>query len=318
MKVKSAVSLAAIALVLVLGIAYMAFGVLKYEPLKEFTTLRMQLPTSGGLGPRSQVLLSGVEVGKVVEVAKVADGVEATVRIESRFKIPVDSMVRIENLSALGEPYVVFAPAGEGGPYFENDQVIASRHIQAPVSIPDLSLRVVDVIEELDPKVVRSLVDGFSTAIQGTANEVPRLERSTKLLAAMLLSRTDAIRQLLVHLQTIAGDMSWLGPSLESAGPWWHKMGIRFDEAVRFAGEGVVARRDPREYVTGDGLGPTLRVLDEVLHKTGPGLAELAPVLAPMTAQMTSAIGRIDIATLLGLAVRTVGDGAINLHIGVK
>ncbi|MEV0341821.1 MlaD family protein [Nocardia sp. NPDC050713] len=319
MSLRSVVSLGAIVVVLALGIAYTTFGVLKFDPFAKFVTAELILPTSGGLGPRSPVLLTGVEVGKVTSVRKVASGVQAQIRIDHEYRIPVASTLRIENLSALGEPYLLFIPQRDQGPFIEDDQVIDTRALQAPVSIQDLSLRLVELIDQLDPTIVRSLVDGFSTAIEGTASEVPRLERSTKLLAATLLSRSDQIRQLLADLQSISTDIAWVGPSLQAAGSQWLKLAERLDESIDRAGHGLVAKRAAEDFTTGDGLVPFLRQLNEFLDKVGPGIAELAPVLQPLVADMTNAAGGIDIGTLITQAVNSVGaDGAVHLRIDLK
>ncbi|WP_433760410.1 MlaD family protein [Nocardia sp. CA-135398] len=106
MKMRLLVSGTAIVVVPALGVGYMVLGALRIRPFADYTTVRMLLQNSRGLNTGSPVLLQGVEVGKVTGVHTAASGVETTLRVDDTYRIPADSAVRIENLSALGEPYV--------------------------------------------------------------------------------------------------------------------------------------------------------------------------------------------------------------------
>src|ERR1700761_2275820 len=73
--------------ILVLGIYYLQvpslMGIGRY-------TLKADLPASGGLYPTSNVTYRGITIGKVTDVQPTEHGAEATMSIDSRYKIPVD------------------------------------------------------------------------------------------------------------------------------------------------------------------------------------------------------------------------------------
>lgn len=316
---KAAISLVSILLVLLFGIVYMSFVVLKFDPFKDFTNAKLLLTNSGGVAPNSPILLTGVEVGKVTAVNKVATGAEVEFRIDDKYRIPAASKVRVENMSALGEPYIEFEPTSNDGPYLENDQLIESRLVEQPTSIPQLSLRVVELIEQFDPQTMSSLVNTFDQGLANTESAIPVLERSTKLLAATILSRTASIDQLLIGLQSIGGDMAWAGPALSESGPKWAGFGVVIDDLITKVSPAIEDPGTPEKYMTGDGLVPFLQKLQGFLNKVGPSAAELHPMVQPLFDDLQGLAPRFDISTLISQAVNTVGDdGALHLQINVK
>ena len=74
---------------LVLGVYYLQVpslvGIGQY-------TLKAELPASGGLYPTANVTYRGITIGKVTDVEPTEKGAEATMSIDSRYKIPVDAI----------------------------------------------------------------------------------------------------------------------------------------------------------------------------------------------------------------------------------
>lgn len=315
----SIASLAAIAAVLLIGSSYLIFGLLKINPLAEHITARMLLANSGTLGTSTPVLLTGIQVGEVTAVHKVTDGVEIRFRVDAPYRIPAASEVRIENLSALGEPYLEFRPTADTGPYISDNQILDARSAAAPTLIPDLAAKAVAVIDQLDPKAITSLVTTFNQALTGVEAEIPRLERANTLLAATILSRTTLLRDLLLDLQASGADMTWAGPALTSSGPEWTRLGTSLEELITVAANFFEKGDAPRDYLTGDGLVPFLQRVDALITELGPGMLELAPILRPMTAPLPAALASLDISALISTALGTVGDdGTVRLQVTVK
>ena len=55
-------------------------------------TLKAELPASGGLYPTANVTYRGITIGKVTDVEPTETGAEATMSIDSRYKIPIDAI----------------------------------------------------------------------------------------------------------------------------------------------------------------------------------------------------------------------------------
>ncbi|MGW6422275.1 MlaD family protein [Nocardia sp. NPDC055053] len=318
MTARSLFSLASIGLVLILGLTYMTANVLDIDPRRRYITVELRLDNSGGLGADAPVLLNGTQVGHVDAVRKHAREVWVGLRIDSRYRIPVSSLVRIEQLSALGEPYVEFDPADDRGPYLENGQTVSADRTRAPATITTLSVRVVDLLDGIDPETIAQLVDTFQRAFTGTDAAMQTLRRSAALLAATILSRKDSIRQLLADIQTMGTDIAWLGPSLAEAGPQFGRFGEALSTVIQSASEFVEAR-PASDYFTGDGMVPFLDNLTALVEELGPEVARSVPALLPALTDAAAHAPAIDISDLIRQALLSVSDdGALQFRIAIR
>ncbi|MGW0181725.1 MlaD family protein [Nocardia sp. NPDC003345] len=318
MNIRSITSLSAIAAVLVFGVAYMGIGVLDLDPRRDHITVGLHLDSSGGLGPGAPVLLHGIQVGRTESVRKEAAGVFVRLAIDDRYRIPAAGDIHIEQLSALGEPYVGFAPDSDTGPYLEDGQDIPATRVRLPASITALSTRLVELLDQIHPEVMAGLVGTFDRALDGTDVAMQSLQRSTSLLAATLLSRSASLRQLFDDLQALGGDIDWMGPSLAQAGPLFGEFGVTLSAIVE-NGSKLVEARPPADYFTGDGVLPFLVEVEALLRKIGPGLAPLGPMLQPVVTEAVQRAPTLDIGALLDQALDSVGtDGTLRFRIGAK
>ncbi|MFI1912887.1 MlaD family protein [Nocardia sp. NPDC020380] len=323
MKPRSLLSPASILLILVLGSAYLAFGVVRVDWFRHDLDAAMTIPQSGGLLPRSKVLLSGVQVGQVTSVAHVAGGVLVHFRVSDRYPIPTASTVRIDGLSGLGESYVEFEPPSGAGPYLRDGQTLQAAQVVAPVSIPEIAKTTTALMRQLDPAALSSIVNTFGQALSGTDAVVPELSRATDLLAATLVSRTDLIRRMLTDLQAHATDMDWAEPSLLNAAGSWADFGPRVSDVAASIAAVIRAGDLPESFQENSkdklGLVPFLQQISDRVKEIGPELAPLAPLLAPLYATATPIIQRLDLGSLISQALHaTSPDGALRLQITVK
>ncbi|WP_063065792.1 MlaD family protein [Nocardia violaceofusca] len=314
-----ALSLSSIAVVALLALAYLTFDVVGVDWFTSYSKLTMTLTNSGSLGPQSPVLLSGVRVGKVVSVRNGVGGVQVSMRVRDDYHIPVASTVSIENLSALGEPQVQFTPVkAAAAPYLRDGQHIDTRAIRTPTSIPEVARQVTHLMEQLNPQAIGDLVDTFTRGLAGAEVIVPQLARSTSLLAATLLSRTDAIHSMLIDLQALGADMNWTGPAMSAAAPGWNQVGTSTDNLAQSIERLVRIGRMPDMYVQGTGLIPFSAELTDYLEQMGPDMAKLVPVLTPLTTHAAGQLSRVDVSALISQALAETGDGALRLQINVK
>src|ERR1700683_1490323 len=68
--------------------------------------LKAELPASGGLYPTSNVTYRGITIGKVTDVEPTQRGAEATMSIDSQFKIPLDASATVHSVPAVGGEYL--------------------------------------------------------------------------------------------------------------------------------------------------------------------------------------------------------------------
>ncbi|BDU05161.1 MlaD family protein [Nocardia cyriacigeorgica] len=320
MTIRSVLSLTAIAAISVLGSAYLAFDVLEAEPFADHNVVTMRVPDSGGLELGSPVLLTGIEVGEIASVEPVGTGVEVVMELRAEYRVPADSLVTIENLSWLGEPYVEFIPQSDDGHFLADGAVLDTARIQPPLSIPDLARAFTRVLGQIDPGAAKALVSTFGQAFTGNETVIPELARSTDLLAAAIAESSPRIGEMLGDLQRIAPEMGEAGPAMAAAAPPFIEFGERVDDIAEAIGRLFRTGDVPRMYVEGDGLVPFVRHLGTWVGQIGPELEPLAPILAPLVDSMVVAIPRIDLGALISSALASTGpgDGAVHLRIALK
>ncbi|WP_024806355.1 MlaD family protein [Nocardia sp. BMG51109] len=320
---RSVASSAAILAIAVIGSAYLAFGVANVDWLRQTMSVTMAIPESGGLMTHSKVLLSGVQVGEVVSVTHAEQAVRIGLRIDAGYRVPAASPARIEALSGLGEPYLDFRPTSGDGPYLRDGQSVRADRVVTPLSIPEVAKTTTELLRQLDPAALTSIVDTFDQATDGTEAIVPPLSRATDLLAATLLSRTVVLREMLTAAQAHAHDMGWTEPALRRAAQPWADFGPALSDVAaavgRFARIGTV----PDDYLVDNentlGALPLLREIAEIMKKTGPQTESMIPMLRPVLESATRAVGTLDLSSLITQALQTVDpDGALRLQISVK
>ncbi|MEV0251328.1 MlaD family protein [Nocardia sp. NPDC050712] len=320
MKIKpgSLASLAGIATILVLGAAYLTFGVVRFDPFADYTNASMVLKNSGGLGVGSPILLTGIPVGKVTSVDSTAAGVEVGFRVDGEQRLPTDSVVTIEHLSALGEPYVQFLPKRGGGPYLRDGQRLDTADVKTPLSIAEVARMVTKTMNQLDPNVVDSLVQTMSKSLTGTEAVMPELARSGDLLASTIMTRSPKIAELLNSFQYTAKDIDWANPALSQAAPNFVEFGRVLDGLVESVGRLVASGNAPEMYLEGNGLVPFLEQITQWLNEVGPELKSLIPGLRPLTDAVTSSAPKLDLSTLISQALQGTGDDAVRVRVAVK
>jgi phospholipid/cholesterol/gamma-HCH transport system substrate-binding protein len=99
------------------GLALIALLVLNFSQgitgFRSTYEIHVVIPTSAGLKPAADVMLSGVPIGKVISPELSEDGrsVTITVKILSKYRIRKDAIFKIESLGFLGDQYIEVSPA---------------------------------------------------------------------------------------------------------------------------------------------------------------------------------------------------------------
>ncbi|WP_280457129.1 MlaD family protein [Nocardia carnea] len=318
MKLGPLASLGGIAAITVVGASYLTFGVVRADPFRDYLNASLVLEDSGGLGVGSPVLLTGIEVGRVTSVDRVADGVEVGFRVQDSHRLPADSVVTVEHLSALGEPYVQFAPKTGAGPYISDGQRLESEDIRSPLSIPEAARMVTRTMNQLDPETMGSLVRTMSEALHGTDAVLPELTRAADLLAATIMSREPRIAELLDNFETAAADAEWAGPATSAAATEFTRFAEVLDDFVESVGRVTGAEGSPEMYLEEGGVVPLLERLRAVLDEIGPELTALQPGLAPLTDSLNSAAPQVNISSLLQQALASTDEDSVQVRVGLK
>jgi phospholipid/cholesterol/gamma-HCH transport system substrate-binding protein len=139
MRLRGALSFAMFGAIIAFAVGVIvSFGVRIGLPAHR-TNLSMAVPDIKGLVVGSNVLLRGEPVGKVTEINTATSDATVQFYIDGDHRIPVDTDVRLDNLSALGEAYIGLAPRTSEGPMFKDGQRISTKSIEVPPSISQLA-----------------------------------------------------------------------------------------------------------------------------------------------------------------------------------
>ena len=111
---------------IVVFVGYIASLGIRVSPPAKRTALSMDVADINNIVVDSNVLLRGVRVGKVTRIDTSVAAATIHFYIDGQYQVPVDSDVRLENLSALGESYIELEPRSSGGPILRDGQRIAA------------------------------------------------------------------------------------------------------------------------------------------------------------------------------------------------
>ncbi|WP_287015025.1 MlaD family protein [Gordonia sp. (in: high G+C Gram-positive bacteria)] len=163
-------------LVMVVGLAYLSFGALRWDPFRGTYQLTVHFPNSGGLQETSGVTLRGARIGDVQQIRVQPESVDVTVEIAEDVQINRNAVVAALGLSAAGEQYVDFQPATADGPYFVNGDEIAINQTRVTAPFPQTLEATLNVVDQIDPVELRSTIDNLEVALgaDGSGDNVLR------------------------------------------------------------------------------------------------------------------------------------------------
>lgn len=177
------------------GITYVGASYVGVNPFNGPFTVRMHLPSTGGIFTNADVDERGVVVGRVGAVTiNPNGGVDVALKINHGQKIPAKGLTaKVTNLSAVGEQYVELEPVATGAPYLASstapiqgtipvDDAVILRNLEqlfGSVNVHDLSTTVDELgksFADLGPSL-QHLIDGGEALTQAAQNALPATER---------------------------------------------------------------------------------------------------------------------------------------------
>jgi phospholipid/cholesterol/gamma-HCH transport system substrate-binding protein len=312
MKMRDIASFLALAAMIVSGLAYLGSLGVRVSPPDQRTNLSMEVPDVNGLVVGSNVLLRGVPVGKISNITTSVERASIGFYIDGRYRVPVDSEVHLENLSALGETYIGLEPRTEGGPAFHDGQHIATDAIFQPASISELATSVVRVLNQLDPAALNRIIGEADASLPSPVSVLPNLSHASTLLRNTVMNMNGQGRQLLDNFQTLLRNSEWVGPVLATLPPYIYRAGRDFQE-VFSAYSTIIARGAPQTLIN---LRHLLERVQKFLDVRGGDLKVLGDAFRPGVTGIAGALMNLDTGQLLENLLATVpADGTITLHV---
>lgn len=225
-KLKDVISYAAFVAITAIVLLYFSTLGLRVSPPSGRTNLSMDVPDVNGLVPDSNVLLRGVPVGKVVKISTGINAASIDFWIGGDYKVPADTVVQLQNLSALGESYIELVPRSSGGPLLHDNQHISTAKVVAPASVSELATTATRILDQLDPGALQRIIAEANAAFPDPVRVLPNISRATTLFNNMLSGLNGEGRVLLSNFGTLIRNSEWINPDVTAVTPEVTKAGI--------------------------------------------------------------------------------------------
>ena len=309
LRLRDVVSFLAFGAIIVFVLGYFATLGLRVNLPSDRTNLSMNVPDINGLVVGSNVLLRGVPVGKVTGTSASIQAAIVDFYVEGQYRIPVDTEVRLENLSALGESYVGLVPHGDGGQVLQNGQRISTERVVQPPSISELATSITRVLDQMDPGALKRVISEADTALPDPTTVLPNLSRASILLNNTVHEMNGRGRLLLGNFQTLLANAEWVNPILTSLTP-----------PVREIGKGIqdFFKHIPTSFEPGNisGLNKLVARIQNLLDDRGGDLKVLGEAFQPKLNAIAASLMNFDTGQLLDNFLQEVpADGTITLHV---
>lgn len=176
------VSAIALAVVLILSIAYIYGGVLGMSLTRQSDTVTVELDQTGGLFEGSGVTYRGVRVGTVDSIRLDPDGVVVKAKLHTKRKIPADSTVAVRALSPAGEQFLDIQPHSSGPPYLKNGHLVGKADTMTPTSVAKALGSIDRLVGQIDEKDAATILGELSDAFKNPDDLAALLTNSESLL----------------------------------------------------------------------------------------------------------------------------------------
>lgn len=231
--------------------------------------LKADLPASGGLYPTANVTYRGITIGKVTDVEPTEHGAQATMSIDSRYKIPADASANVHSVSAVGEQYLDLVSPGNPGKFFSPGQTITKGTVPSEIGPAlDTAYR---GLEALPKDKIGQLLDETAQSVGGLGPELQRLVDATGNLSTDAVTHSQDFKDIIDNSAPILDSQATSSSQIER---WAHNLNVLGAQAA----EKDQNLRDllPKAAPTADDLNAALGDLRESLPQT---LANLAVVI---------------------------------------
>jgi virulence factor Mce-like protein len=277
------------------------------------TSLSMDVPDINNLVVDSNVLLRGVAVGKITGIDSSLSRATIHFYIDGRYQVPVDTDIRLENLSALGESYVELEPRGSGGPVFRDGQHIAADEVTAPPSISQLGASVVRVMNQLDPAELSHVIDEADAGLPDPYVVLPNLERASLLLHNTTADLNGRGRQALENVQSLLEHAGFVGPALATATTQLQGVAPHLQTLWNNGANITLRTSAPGSVYV---FGKLLYRIQKLLDDRAPDIRVLTEPLTANINAIAAALTSVDTGQVLANLLAAVPeDGVINLHV---
>lgn len=175
--------------------------------------VKADLPASGGLYATANVTYRGSTIGKVTSIEPTERGAQASLSIDSDFKIPVDVTANVHSVSAVGEQYLDLVSSGKSGRYLSPGQTITKSTV--PAEIGPLLDAANQALAVLPKEKISLLLDETAQAVGGLGPALQRLVDATQAIAGDAKTNLADFHDIIVNSGPILDSQANSGDAIE-------------------------------------------------------------------------------------------------------
>jgi phospholipid/cholesterol/gamma-HCH transport system substrate-binding protein len=191
-------------------------------------TLKAELPASGGLYPTANVTYRGITIGKVTAVEPTQQGAEATMSVDSHYKIPIDAVANVHSVSAVGEQYLDLVSSGNPGKYLSDGQTIAKGTVPSEIGPAlDTANR---GLAALPADKIPVLLDETAQSVGGLGPALQRLVDATQAIVGDFKTQITDVNDIIQHSGPILESQVNSGSAIER---WAHNLNVLAAQGAR-------------------------------------------------------------------------------------
>lgn len=225
---KAWLSALALLMTLIVGLAYLMLGALRWNPLASVYRVTVELPASGGLLPNQDVTLRGVPIGKVERLSLVPEGVNAQIRLNSSVQLSSSSKARVAGLSAAGEQYIDFDGGNGKAPFLSDGGTFSLGRTEVPVTLAQLLANSDSMLKQIDtdkleiirkelslskdgPEKLSAIVEGGTfllSALDGVLPETTKLLNTSRITLQLVADKNEGMKVATANLDEVFGGVN--------------------------------------------------------------------------------------------------------------
>ncbi|MGO3326404.1 MlaD family protein [Gordonia sp. (in: high G+C Gram-positive bacteria)] len=306
-RIELALNVIAFATVIIVCGAYLATQAYHWRPLQDTKTAYVGVTDTNLVLEDTGVFVSGVRIGKVSDVRIQPDGATLVLRYDAANSLPADSVLSVGLQSALGEPYLNFAPGSRGGPALENGATIAAKNLDEPESIPGIFDKISTMSSVFDAGPMSGILESVAQALDGTEGSLDRISDGTRLVATMLMTHSPQMRRMFANTQVYTSDLDWVIKALPQFSGGLRDIVVKFLAALEATGD--VVDKGHLNSAARDSLAPFLAKLNPYLADIVPPVMDAVGPLMPIAVAVDDTVPQIDMSAVLAQALKLLGGG---------
>lgn len=175
----------------------------------------VMLQDAGGLHDHSDVTYRGQYIGTVTDVHLTPRGVEADLKLNSSVKVPTDSALFVDDLSAVGEQYLDIRPRTAAGPFLHEGSVV-DQLVTTPLPAWQVFASVQRLLNQIDPADLASISHEVGAIFAGGDVNLRVFSNEVDTTFAWVNKLSPTMFSLLEQERTPLSTLANLGPAFRT------------------------------------------------------------------------------------------------------